>query len=151
MSITPSDMICFSLYSASHAMQHAYRPLLEPLRLTYPQYLVLRALWSAAGPLAVGDIGTEVHLESSTLTPLLKRMEAAGLVRRNRDTGDERRVLIALTETGAALEAQAAHVPGCIVERTGMTEDALADLQNGLAALTRRLRGQKDTVKAQTA
>lgn len=140
MSLKPAEMICFSLYSATHAMQQAYRPLLEPLGLTYPQYLVMRALWGEAAPLTVGAIGRSVQLESSTLTPLLKRMEAAGLVERRRDTSDERQVRVWLTDDGRAMELRAEHIPACIVEKTGMTVQDLSALQEQISSLSARLR-----------
>ncbi|WP_172328618.1 MarR family winged helix-turn-helix transcriptional regulator [Mangrovicoccus sp. HB161399] len=140
MTLRPADMLCFALYSAAQAMQQAYRPLLDALGLTYPQYIVLSALWAAEDPPRVSDIGREVGLESSTLTPLLKRLEAAGLVARQRDARDERQVRIRLTEAGRALQARAAHVPGCIFEKTGLDEAALVALRDEVAALGQRLR-----------
>ncbi|MEC8580602.1 MAG: MarR family transcriptional regulator [Pseudomonadota bacterium] len=140
MALAPSDMFCFSLYSATHAMQQAYRPLLEDLGVTYPQYLVLSALWSSDGPLTVGGIGQQVQLDSSTLTPLLKRLEAAGLVQRSRDPKDERQVRVALTEKGAALEARAAHIPECILEKTGLDIETLQRLRAEVLAVAEKLR-----------
>lgn len=140
MALAPSDMFCFSLYSATHAMQQAYRPLLEDLGVTYPQYLVLSALWSSDGPLTVGGIGLQVQLDSSTLTPLLKRLEAAGLVQRSRDPKDERQVRVALTEKGAALEAKAAHIPECILEKTGLDIETLQRLRAEVLAVAEKLR-----------
>lgn len=140
MALKPSDMICFSLYSATHAMQQAYRPMLEDLGLTYPQYLVMRALWAEREPQTVGAIGRAVQLESSTLTPLLKRMEAGGLVERRRDAKDERQVLVTLTDEGRAMEPRAQHIPAAIVAKTGMSLDDLAALQAEVSALTARLR-----------
>ncbi|MEE3358756.1 MAG: MarR family transcriptional regulator [Pseudomonadota bacterium] len=140
MALAPSDMFCFSLYSATHAMQQAYRPLLEELGVTYPQYLVLSALWSSGGPLTVGGIGQQVQLDSSTLTPLLKRLESAGLVQRSRDPKDERQVRVALTEKGAALEAKAAHIPECILEKTGLDIETLQRLRAEVLAVAEKLR-----------
>lgn len=137
--MTPPDMICFALYSATHAMQQAYKPLLEEIGLTYPQYLVMVTLWSEAG-LSVGDIGRRVHLESNTLTPLLKRLEVQGLVIRRRDTEDERQVRIDLTEAGRALGPRAAHIPACILEKTEMDLTALTLLRDDITALRDRLR-----------
>jgi len=133
-------MICFALYSATHAMQKAYRPLLDDIGITYPQYLVLSALWSEKAPITVSGIGTALHLDSSTVTPLLKRLEAAGLVARNRDPNDERQVQVSLSEAGRALEAQTAHVSTCILEKIGMDVSALAQLQADVTALGERLR-----------
>ena len=106
-----AEMICFSLYSATHAMQHAYKPLLEALGLTYPQYLVMVALWAEDGQ-TVGQLGQALQLESNTLTPLLKRMQAQGLVLRARDSRDERQVRVRLTEAGREMQSRAAAIPG---------------------------------------
>lgn len=133
-----APMICFDLYAASQAFTRVYKPLLAPLGLTYPQYLVMLNLWSH-GRLSVGDIGKHISLESNTLTPLIKRLQDAGLVTRTRDRDDERRVVVALTDMGRALEAQAAHVPGCILKATGMSKDDLEALQRNLRALTRTM------------
>ncbi|WP_138465278.1 MarR family winged helix-turn-helix transcriptional regulator [Poseidonocella sp. HB161398] len=140
MTLAPSDMLCFALYSASQAMQQAYRPLLDRLGITYPQYLVLSALWTAEGPLTVGGIGQAVGLDSSTLTPLLKRLEAAGLVERRRDGKDERQVRVHLSPAGRAMEAAAADIPRCVGERTGLAPEAMAALRDEIAALAAELR-----------
>lgn len=140
MTLAPQDMLCFALYSATQAMQQAYRPLLDPLGLTYPQYLVLTALWSGDGPLTVGGIGDRIGLDSSTLTPLLKRMETAGLVTRARNPADERQVRVELTDAGRGIEARARHVPGCIQDKTGLDAERIARLRDEVAALSTRLR-----------
>lgn len=140
MTLSPAQMICFTLYNATQAMQQAYRPLLEPLGITYPQYLVLSTLWVAQTSLTVGGIGAEVHLDSSTLTPLLKRLETAGLVSRTRSSTDERQVRIALTEAGRAMESQAAHISSCIFEKCGMDSETLGALRMQIATLADRLR-----------
>ncbi|NKX45020.1 MarR family winged helix-turn-helix transcriptional regulator [Roseicyclus persicicus] len=142
MTLAPEDMLCFALYSATQAMQQVYRPLLEPLGLTYPQYLVLTALWAEGAPMTVGGIGQRIGLDSSTLTPLLKRMEAAGLVQRRRNPDDERQVRVILTPEGAALKARAAHVPACVLERTGLNAADVARLRDAVNALSRQLRAQ---------
>lgn len=98
--------LCFALYSASSRFTRLYRPLLEPLGLTYPQYLAMLVLWERA-PRTVGEVGDALGLDSATLTPLLKRLEQAGHVQRRRDPADERRVLVTLTPEGAALRTQA--------------------------------------------
>jgi DNA-binding MarR family transcriptional regulator len=108
--VSLDKQLCFAIYSASHAFTRAYRVLLEPLGLTYPQYLVLLVLWGRDG-MRVKEIGAQLFLDSGTLTPLLKRLEALGYVRRVRDTGDERQVTIILTPAGQALEAKAASIP----------------------------------------
>ncbi len=133
------DNLCFALYSASHAFTAAYKPLLRPLGLTYPQYLVLLLLWEADGP-SVKELGTRLHLDSGTLTPLLKRLAAAGLLRRERDGRDERQVRIHLTEAGRALRARAAEVQAALVCAVGEEADAVATLLRRLGGLAERLR-----------
>ena len=108
-----SDQLCFALYSTSLAMTKVYKPLLAKLGVTYPQYLVLLVLWENDG-LVVSTIGERLYLDSGTLTPLLKRLEAGGLITRQRDAADERRVRIHLTAAGSAMKAEAAIIPGCI-------------------------------------
>jgi DNA-binding MarR family transcriptional regulator len=108
-----SDQLCFALYSTSLAMTKVYKPLLAKLGVTYPQYLVLLVLWENNG-LVVSTIGERLYLDSGTLTPLLKRLEAGGLITRQRDAADERRVRIHLTAAGSAMKAEAAIIPGCI-------------------------------------
>lgn len=140
MTLAPSEMICFALYSAGHAMQQAYRPHLDALGLTYPQYIVLSALWTAPAPPTVGGISAQVHLDSSTLTPLLKRLEAMGLVTRTRDRHDERQVRVGLTATGRAMEASAAHIPACFTAKTGLTMYQIVQMRADLARLADQLR-----------
>lgn len=139
MPLPVSDMICFSLYSATHAMQAAYKPLLDQVGLTYPQYLVLTVLWQTDGQ-SVGQIGQTLQLESNTLTPLLKRMEGQGLVTRSRSREDERQVMVSLTEAGKTLQNRAAHIPACILEKSGMTLQALTALRDQINALRGHLR-----------
>jgi MarR family transcriptional regulator, organic hydroperoxide resistance regulator len=103
--------LCFPLYAATRAVTRRYGELLADVQLTYPQYLSLLALWEADQALSVGDLGERLRLDSGTLTPLLKRLESAGLVVRRRDARDERRVLIELTDEGWALRERVAHVP----------------------------------------
>ena len=132
------ELLCFAVYSTGHAFNRLYKPLLEPLGLTYPQYLAMTALWEQDGQ-TVGEIGARLFLESSTLTPLLKRLEAAGLVQRQRDPADERQVRIRLTEEGRALQARAAHVPHCVFEATGRGLAELKELTARLERLRRSL------------
>lgn len=139
MALAPTDMLCFALHSASHAMHAAYAPLLEPLGLTYPQYLVLTAL-SAGDNQTVGEIGQALRLESNTLTPLLKRMEAAGWLTRRRDGQDERQVRIGLTAEGRALAARSETVPRAFAEKTGLDIDSIVDLRDVLVSLRDRLK-----------
>jgi DNA-binding MarR family transcriptional regulator len=126
--------LCFALYSSSLAMTKLYKPLLEPLGLTYPQYLVMLVLWEGDG-LTVSELGARLTLDSGTLTPLLKRLEAAGLVKRRRSAEDERRVLVTLTSAGRALKARAARVPQQIVCATSCSLDELASLTARIKAL----------------
>ncbi len=125
------NQLCFALYSASLAMTKLYKPLLEPLGLTYPQYLALLVLWERDG-LAVNELGERLFLDSGTLTPLLKRMEAAGWLSRERASDDERRVIVSLTADGKALKRRAQSVPRALAAATGCSADELV-------ALTRRL------------
>lgn len=104
------NQLCFALYAASSAVTRMYQPLLGELGVTYPQYLVLLVLWEQA-PRSVSELGRALDLDSGTLTPLLKRMETAGLVTRQRDSADERRVLVGLTAAGVALRARAVEIP----------------------------------------
>lgn len=142
MTLAPADMLCFALHSTAHAVHAAYAPLLQPLGLTYPQYLVLSSLNQRDGQ-TVGQLGGELRLESNTLTPLLKRMESAGWVRRSRDDKDERQVRLSLTEEGRALAARASSVPRAFAEKTGLPLSDLADLRDILAALRDRLKPAK--------
>ncbi len=116
------QQLCLPLYAASRAVTRRYGELLADVGLTYPQYLCLLALWEADGPLGVGDLGARLHLDSGTLTPLLKRMESAGLVTRARDPEDERRVRVSVTDQGWELRDRVADVPARLVEGMGMTE-----------------------------
>jgi DNA-binding MarR family transcriptional regulator len=126
------NQLCFSLYSASLAMTKLYKPLLDALELTYPQYLVMLVLWEADGP-SVSALGERLSLDSGTLTPLLKRMEGAGWLARQRSSEDERRVHVWLTPAGRQLQARAAHIPSCVLARSGLQ-------LNELTALNRQIR-----------
>jgi MarR family transcriptional regulator, organic hydroperoxide resistance regulator len=128
------QQLCFALYATSLAMTKLYKPLLDPLGVTYPQYLVMLVLWEAA-PLAVSEIGARLTLDSGTLTPLIKRLEAAGLVRRERDAADERRVLVHLTAAGRALRQRALKVPQQVVCAANCNLDEIAALTTRLQAL----------------
>jgi DNA-binding MarR family transcriptional regulator len=132
--------LCFALYSSSLAMTKLYKPLLDPLGLTYPQYLAMLVLWEGDS-ITVSELGQRLQLDSGTLTPLLKRLEASGLVQRLRDSADERRVLLRLTAAGRALKARAAKVPPQVVCAAGCSLDELA-------ALTRRLKQLRDQIHA---
>jgi MarR family transcriptional regulator, organic hydroperoxide resistance regulator len=134
-----SDMLCFALYSATHAMQSVYKPLLDDLGLTYPQYLVLVSLWGQDNQ-TVGKLGAALHLESNTLTPLLKRMEAAGHLTRHRNANDERQVQIRLTDQGRNLKARTQHLTTCIFDHCGLSLSAITDLQSRITTLRDHLR-----------
>ena len=129
------DQLCFSLYTASRLVIRAYGPLLADLGLTYPQYATMLALWEADGPLTVSELGSRMLLDSGTLTPLLKRLEAQGLVARSRDGADERRVLISLTAEGEQLRDAACDIPMRMVERYGGDASGVAELKQVLDAL----------------
>lgn len=121
--------LCFAVYTAGHAFNRLYKPLLDGLGLTYPQYLAMVALWEKDDQ-TVGELGEQLFLESNTLTPLLKRLEGMELVARVRDKADERQVRLRLTEAGKALRAKAEAVPSCVLDATKMTAadaDALTE------------------------
>ena len=127
--------LSFALYSASNRVIRLHRPFLEPLGLTYPQFLVMLALYEGT-PRTVGEVGQELGMDNGTLTPLLKRLESAGLVTRTRDQQDERRVLIELTEAGEALREAACSIPEKIETACRLSDEDLAELRdtlNGLA------------------
>ena len=128
--------VCFPLYAATNLLNRLYGPVLRPLGLTYPQYLVMLVLWEEE-PQTVGALGARLYLDSGTLTPLLKRMEQAGHVSRTRDAEDERRVLIGLTERGRALRADALHVPETIAG--GRSPEGLDELRKGVRKLVAML------------
>ncbi len=134
--------VCFPLYAASNLLTRRYRPVLEPLGLTYPQYLVMLVLWEDT-PKTVGELGDLLHLDSGTLTPLLKRMETAGLVSRKRDPADERRVLIDLTPAGRALQQRARDVPLTLFSGTGVTEAELGALRDAVQKVVDLLAGTR--------
>lgn len=126
--------ICFKLYAASNLVTRMYRPLLNKLGITYPQYLVMLVLWES-DPQTVSALGTRLYLDSGTLTPLLKRLEVAGLVVRRRDEEDERRVLIGLTEAGRALRESVCLIPETLRNNTPLTTAQLDSLSLSLAQL----------------
>lgn len=145
MSLKLDDQICFPLYAASRAIQQRYRPLLKPLNLTYPQYLVMLVLWEQdplpEPPISITTLGQRLWLDSGTLTPLLKRMESAGIISRNRDPDDRRVVTLSLTEDGRALQKQAQSIPAelsrCIAPNASLTE--IIALKRQLDALLKTL------------
>ena len=129
--------VCFALAVASRNVIGLYRPLLEPMGLTHPQYLVMLALWEHS-PRSLGELAEELAMEPATLSPLVKRLEAQGRVSRTRRTDDERVLDIALTADGTSLRARALDVPAQIMARVGMDADQLAALRDGLAPFAGR-------------
>ena len=138
-SLLLDNQLCFALYSASLAMTKLYKPLLEELGLTYPQYLVMLVLWERDG-LMVSEIGERLSLDSGTLTPLLKRLEATGYVARVRDAADERRVHITLTAAGRRLKARAANVPECLMAAAQCSVPELISLTQQIQSLRDRIK-----------
>lgn len=138
--LRPENLFCFAIYSAAHAVMRAYRPLLEPLGLTYPQYLAMLVLW-AEGEASVGGLADRLMLDSSTLTPLLKRLEALGLIDRRRNPANERQLVVSLTEAGRALREKAWPIPEAILcaSRRDMPDllrlrDDMAEIRESFAA-----------------
>jgi DNA-binding MarR family transcriptional regulator len=132
------NQLCFALYSTSLALTKIYKPLLKPLGLTYPQYLAMLVLWET-DRVMVSELGDRLYLDSGTLTPLLKRLETAGLIARLRDVADERRVHITLTAAGRKLKAKAAPVPRCIAGAAQCTLTELTALTRQVRALRQQL------------
>jgi MarR family transcriptional regulator, organic hydroperoxide resistance regulator len=137
------NQLCFAIYSTAHAFNRVYKPLLKRLGLTYPQYLVMLVLWER-DDLPVKDIGERLFLDSGTLTPLLKRLEAAELIKRTRGTEDERQVLIALTSRGHALQEKARAVPHAILAASACSLTELSAMKNELVGLRDRLNAALD-------
>ncbi|NMN98201.1 MarR family winged helix-turn-helix transcriptional regulator [Antrihabitans stalactiti] len=135
--------VCFALYAASRAMTSVYRPMLDELGLTYPQYLVLLVLWERDGR-GVGELGDELALDSGTLSPLLKRLSALGLVERKRLSADERRVAIHLTDQGRALQAKASGIPHRIARCSGLPVSEIENLRETLVQLTNSLNSKTE-------
>ena len=134
MKLPLDSQLCFSLYATSIAVNRTYKPMLDQLGLTYPQYLVLSTLWEQNG-LAVSAIADRLSLESSTITPLVKRLEAAGFLTRKRNAKDERQVLVSLTAKGHSLEQKTACLTDELLERSGLTPDQLTKLNGQVRKL----------------
>ena len=132
------NQLCFALYSASLAMTKVYKPLLDELGLTYPQYLAMLVLWERDG-LMVSELGDKLTLDSGTLTPLLKRLETSGYVSRIRAVEDERRVYITLTSSGRKLKTRAAKIPACILSASQCSVPELMHLTSQVQALRKKL------------
>ena len=138
MSLILDDQLCFALYSTSHAMNRAYREPLRALGLTYPQYLVMLVLWQK-DDISVSDIGARLYLDSATLTPLLKRLEAMDLVQRTRAMHDERSVIVTVTAAGQQLKREARRVPMQIAKAMDSSLDEIVDLRDRLGTLRSHL------------
>lgn len=137
-------MLCFDVYAVNLAFGRIYKPLLDPIGLTYPQYLVVMTLWGQDNQ-SVGQIGSVLGLDSSTLTPLIKRIEASGLVTRARDPLDERRVIVSLTDQGKALQSMSGHIHSCVAEKTGLSMDELIHLQSMVRRLRNAMPAKQDS------
>jgi MarR family transcriptional regulator, organic hydroperoxide resistance regulator len=133
------EMVCFAAYSASLAFNRFYKPLLDRMGLTYPQLLAMSLLWKADDR-TIGQIGESLFLETNTVTPLVKRLEAAGLVTRTRDREDERVVRVRLTDAGRALATEAACLPEAVLKASGLEPQALVEMNRTLSLLRDRLR-----------
>jgi len=133
------NQLCFAMYSASLAMTRLYKPLLEKLGLTYPQYIVMLALWERDGVM-VSELGERLSLDSGTLTPLLKRLETSGFVARVRDVADERRVHVTLTAVGRKLKTRAAGVPACLLAASQCSVPELVQLTQQIQTLRDRIK-----------
>ncbi|WP_431805114.1 MarR family winged helix-turn-helix transcriptional regulator [Microbacterium sp. bgisy203] len=131
------NQLCFALVTAARNVVAIYRPILEPLGLTHPQYLVMLALWERA-PRALGELADDLAMESATLSPLVKRLEAQGLITRSRRAGDERVLDLALTRAGEALRERALDVPAAVMAATGMIEAQIVAVRDGLAPFAGR-------------
>ncbi len=134
------NQLCFALYSTSLAMTKVYKPLLQALNLTYPQYLAMLVLWEGDG-ITVGELSQHLLTDPGSVTPLLKRLEAEGLLTRTRSSQDERVVQLHLTEKGRALQEQALSVPACILKATAQQPAELMELKNELVTLRDALQG----------
>ncbi|MSQ71246.1 MAG: MarR family transcriptional regulator [Betaproteobacteria bacterium] len=137
-SLLLGNQLCFALYATSRAMTAAYRPLLEPLKLTYPQYLVMLVLWET-DRITVRELGERLYLDSGTLTPLLKRLEKARYIERKRNSNDEREVLLALTTAGRRLKVRAEKVPEKLICKVMIAQDRGERLRTDLRAILNKL------------
>ena len=132
------NQLCFLIYSTNLALNQLYRKLLAPLGITYPQYLVMLVLWEK-DQVTVSEIGAKLFLESSTLTPILKKLEAQHLIYRTRSTQDERQVIITLSDDGKLLKQKAQHIPECVAEASSCDMDTLLGLKGQLSTLRNNL------------
>jgi DNA-binding MarR family transcriptional regulator len=141
------EFLCFAVYSASHAFNRVYQPLLRELDLTYPQFIALVLLWETDGQ-TVGDLGEKLLLQSNTLTPMLKRLETLGYVKRNRDSTDERQVRINLTDAGRKLRPRVSTVLRSVREATGLGHEELGELVGKVNALRASLEASAQRTRA---
>jgi DNA-binding MarR family transcriptional regulator len=133
--------VCFALYAASRAVTGRYRPILDKIGLTYPQYIAMLVLWEH-DEVSVKELGDTLQLDSGTLSPLIKRLETAGLVTRQRSSTDERSVIVSLTTAGRQMRADAAHIPAELARATGMSQAELTAMRDTLTELTERLKDE---------
>jgi DNA-binding MarR family transcriptional regulator len=143
------NQLCFVLYAGSRVMTKLYRPFLDRLNLTYPQYLVMLVLWEHV-TLSVSDIGSLLYLDSGTLTPLLKRLESLDFIRRTRLTEDERKVMITLTNKGTRLKRQAVKVPRELFCRSGLTIEEFYSIKQNITTLLKRMNESDDCIHSST-
>jgi DNA-binding MarR family transcriptional regulator len=136
------EFLCFSIYSASHAFNRVYQPLLKDLGLTYPQFIAMILLWEQDGQ-TVGELGQKLFLQSNTLTPMLKRLETLGYIKRSRDSADERQVRINLTEAGRKLRLAASPIVRCVRKATGLQDKQFQELREGVDSLRKALESQR--------
>src|SRR5215469_4020429 len=132
------DFLCFAVYATGHAFNHVYQPLLKELRLTYSQFIAMVVLWDQDGQ-TVGELGRKLFLQSNTLTPMLKRLETLGYIRRTRDAADERQVCISLTEAGRKLQSRASDIVRSVRSATGVQDRKMRQLLRDLSALRQAL------------
>ena len=132
------EFLCFSIYAASHAFNRVYQPLLTDLGLTYPQFIAMILLWEQDGQ-TVGELGQKLFLQSNTLTPMLKRLETLGYIKRRRDSADERQVRINLTDAGRKLRLRASDIVRCVRKATGLQDKQFKELKEGVDALRKAL------------
>jgi MarR family transcriptional regulator, organic hydroperoxide resistance regulator len=146
-SVALDDQLCFALYAASRAVTARYRPMLDELGVTYPQYLVLMLLWEEDGQ-TVGQLGNRLALDSGTLSPLLKRLTAAGLVTRHRRADDERSVSVRLTDEGRALQAPACAISAQMIDALSLSSQQFAELKGQLRTITERVATTPEAAQA---
>jgi MarR family transcriptional regulator, organic hydroperoxide resistance regulator len=132
------DFLCFAVYSANHAFNRVYQPLLKGLGLTYPQFIAMILLWEGDNQ-TVGELGRKLYLQSNTLTPMLKRLETLGYIQRRRDSADERQVRINLTETGRKLHLRASDIVQSVRDATGLRDDQVTKLKEEVDDLRKAL------------